>query len=167
MNFKKWSLKKILTEVLFFFVLMFILSNIINYLRQPEKTALDLSQIEVTLLDGSMFKYEEGKPLVVYFWATWCPICKLEASNIESVSQAHNVLSIAVNSGDKEKIKKYIKKYNITLPVINDHDSQWAKRFNVEVFPSIFIYDSQGVLQFIEVGYTTTAGLEARLKWIN
>jgi peroxiredoxin len=72
-------------------------------------------------------------------------------------------LTIAVNSGDNTKVKAYLKERGLNFKVLNDIDGAWAKQFKVEVFPTTFIYDSRGELKFTEVGYTTTAGLLARL----
>ncbi len=58
------------------------------------------------------------------------------------------------------------KEHNLNFKVINDVEGVWAKRFKVEAYPTTFIYDSKGELRFTEVGYTTTAGLLARLKMI-
>ena len=143
-----------------------ILTNIISYMRKPELVQTRLPNIEAVLLDGSQFKVEEGKPLVIHFWATWCRTCKLEASNIERVSKKYEVLTIAVNSGDDKKIKTYLKERGLTFKVLNDSDGKWARQFKVEAFPTTFIYDGQGELRFTEVGYTTTAGLLARLGFL-
>jgi thioredoxin-related protein len=59
-----------------------------------------------------------------------------------------------------------MKKHQLHFKVLNDYDGSWAKRFNVTVFPTTFIYDSSGELRFSEVGYTTTAGLLARMKLV-
>lgn len=145
---------------------VFILTNIISYVRKPELVQTRLPNIEAVLLDGSQFKVEEGKPLVIHFWATWCPTCKLEAPNIETVSKKYEVLTIAVNSGDDKKIKTYLKERGLTFKVLNDSDGKWARQFKVEAFPTTYIYDGQGELRFTEVGYTTTAGLLARLGFL-
>jgi thioredoxin-related protein len=50
--------------------------------------------------------------------------------------------------------------------VLNDRGGVWSKKFKIEVFPTTFIYDAKGTLRFTEVGYMTTAGLLARLEWI-
>jgi len=164
MNPKKWNLKSILIESVKILVLMFILSNILSYIRKPELTSTHLPKIEAQLLDGSYFEIEEGKPLVIHYWATWCPTCKVEAPNIESVSKKYNVLTIAVSSGSDEKVKAYMQAHALTFKVLNDVDGTWAKKFKVEAYPTTFIYDAKGELLFSEVGYTTTAGLLGRLK---
>ena len=160
----KWNIKFILKEILIAIAILFIFTNITSYLRKPEITSTSLPQLEVKLLDGSNYKTKKGKPLVIHFWATWCPTCKLEASNIEAVSKAYDVLTIAVNSGTDAKIQAYMKERDLTFKVVNDAEGTWAKQFHVEAYPTTFIYDANGELKFTEVGYTSTAGLLARLK---
>ena len=160
------KIKSIAKELIKGAILLFILSNLFSYIRKPELASAQLPQIEAELLDRSHFEVEEGKPLVLHFWATWCPTCKLEASNIESVSKKYNVLTIAVNSGSNEKLNAYMQEKELTFNVLNDVDGNWAKQFKVEAYPTTFIYDAKGELRFTEVGYTTTAGLLGRLKLV-
>ena len=102
--------------------ILFIVSNIISYVRSPKLTSKQLPMTEVQLLDNSNYKIKKDKPLVVHFWATWCPTCKLEAANIESISKNHEVITIAVGSGDNEKINAYMKNKGLSFKVINDND---------------------------------------------
>ena len=160
----KWNIKSIIKEIAIGAILLFIFTNIISYIRKPELSSTQLPQLKTELLDGSHYSPKKGKALVVHFWATWCPTCKLEASNIESVSKQYEVLTIAVNSGDNAKIKAYMSQRNLSFRVVNDSDGKWAKQFKVEAYPTTFIYDASGELKFTEVGYTSTAGLLARVK---
>jgi len=166
MSRKKWNIKSIGIELIKILLLVFILSNIMSYIRAPELESTQLPKIEAQLLDGSPFRVKEEKPLLLHFWAVWCRTCKLEAPNIEAVSKKYNVLTIAVNSGSDAKVKAYMQEHNLNFKVINDVEGVWAQRFKVEAYPTTFIYDGNGKLQFTEVGYTTTAGLLARFKWI-
>lgn len=166
MSRRKWNIKTMGIELLKIVLLIFILSNIMSYLRSPELASTQLPKIEAQLLDGSMFKVEEGKPLLLHFWAVWCPTCKLEAPNIEAVSKEYKVLTIAVNSGSDAEVKAYMQEHDLNFKVINDVDGMWAKQFNIEAYPTTFIYDSKSELRFTEVGYTPTVGLFARLKMI-
>ena len=161
-----WNLRSIFKEILIALVLLFVLSNIISYIRKPELSSTQLPHVEAKLLDGTTFIRQEDEPLLLYFWAEWCPTCKLQSSNIEFVSQDYNVLTIAVNSGTDEQLKAYMQEHALNVKVINDKDGTWAKQFKVEVYPTTFIYDGKGELRFTEVGYTSTAGLVARMKWI-
>jgi len=161
---KELNIQSILKEIIISIIILFILSNIISYIRKPELCSTQLPQVELTLLDGTSCSLKNGKSVVIHFWATWCKICALEAQNIETLSKQYEVLTIAVNSGDDAEVQAYMKDRQLTFKVFNDVDSTWAKKFNVEVFPTTFIYDGKGELKFTEVGYTTTAGLLARLK---
>jgi len=168
MNPKNWNIKKILKEIAIALLMIFVVSNVMSYLRKPALESNTLPQIELKLLDGTLFssKAIEGKPMIIHFWATWCPTCKLEAANIQSVSEKYTVLTIAVQSGKDREIDGYMKENGLRFKVLNDVDGIWAKKFKVEAFPTTFIYDSKGELRFTEVGYTTTAGLLARLKMV-
>ena len=162
----KWNIKSTIKEITIILVLLFIMSNIISYIRAPDLGSSQLPQIDAKLVDGSTFSVEKGKPLIIHFWTTSCPACKLEAPNIETVSKEYDVLTIAVNSGSNEEVKTYIQENELSFNVLNDVNGAWTTEFNIEVFPTTFIYDAQGKLRFTEVGYTTTAGLLARLEWI-
>jgi thiol-disulfide isomerase/thioredoxin len=162
----KWKIKSAIKEITIILVLLFIVSNIISYIRQPELGTDRLPQIEAKLVDGSTFSTQKGKPLIIHFWTTSCPACKLEAPNIETVSKKYDELTIAVNSGSDEEVKTYMEESGLGFKVLNDTDGVWSREFKIEVFPTTFIYDAKGKLRFTEVGYTTTAGLLARLEWI-
>ena len=162
----KWNIRSIFKDIVIALVLLFLLSNTISYIRAPELGSNQLPKLEVELLDGSQFSVKKGKPLIVHFWSTSCPACKLEAPNIENISKKYEVLTISVNAESNEKLKAYMQKNELGFKVLNDVHGRWAKQFKVEAYPTTFIYDSQGKLRFTEVGYTTTAGLLARLEWI-
>lgn len=160
----KWNIKSITKELAKGAVVLFIFSNIISYFLKPELAFTQLPPLEVSLLDGSNYSPIEGKPLVLHFWATWCPTCKLEISNIETISHEYEVLTVAVNSGDNAKLKAFMSEKDLSFRVVNDSDGVLAKQFNIEAYPTTFIYDAHGELKFTEVGYTSTVGLIARVK---
>jgi len=160
----KWNLKSLAKEVVVGAVLLLLFSNLISYLRKPELSSRQLPNLQVQLLDASRYSPIVGKPLVLHFWATWCPTCKLEASNIEAISKKYEVLTIAVNSGSNAKIKAYMTQRDLSFRVVNDSDGKWARQFKVEAYPTTFIYDARGELKFTEVGYTSTIGLFTRMR---
>jgi len=163
--FKNFTLKKALIEILKTSLFIFIAVNIMSYIRSPELSSEKLPSIVQTTLEGSTFNTKEykNKPLMIHFWATWCPVCKAEASNIESVSREYNVITIAVKSGKDEEIKKYLQERNLHFQTINDTMGYHANAFQVSVFPTTFIYDKEGNLRFTEVGYTSTFMLKLKL----
>ncbi len=163
----KEKFQSIAKELLIAGVLLFSITTLISYLRTPTLSSNQLPLKTVILLDGSSYTLTKGKPLVLHFWATWCPTCRLESGNIETLSKHYNVLSIAVNSGSDTQLQAYMHEKSLHFNVLNDKDGKWSKQFNIEAFPTTFIYNSHGELSFTEVGYTTTAGLLARLKIVD
>lgn len=165
---EKWTFKSIAKEIISTLVLLFVISMVINYIRKPDVNE-DIYRLELTDIKGQGLKmYEfEKEPLVVHFWATWCPTCKFEASNIEKISENYQVITVAVNSGSNEEISAYMKEHNLEYTVINDKSGALAKKFGIEAYPTTLIYDKKGKLKFTEVGYSTTLGLKARLELSN
>ncbi len=161
---KRWSFKSILREVAITLLMVFVVSFVVNYIRKPDIDSR-LPDIELKSIDNrEVSLLKRGKPLVLHFWATWCPTCKLEASNIQSLKDSGiRVVTVAVKS---KSIEKFLKERGYDYIVIDDYSGELAKRFNVTAFPTTFIYNSNGDLEFSEVGYSTTIGLKARVKLI-
>lgn len=165
----KWNMKKILKEIFIGLLILFVLSNIMSYIRKPDLQSTTFPQTKSQLIDSTYFETSKikGKPLLVHFWAVWCPTCKLEASNIQVLSKKYEVLTIAVKSGSDAALNKYMHDNEFDFKVINDTHGNWAEEFKIEAFPTTFMYDKKGELHFTEVGYTTTAGLLARMGMID
>jgi thiol-disulfide isomerase/thioredoxin len=164
----KWTVKKVIKEIVILLLMLFVISMGMNYLRQPELKE-DLYQWKIVDINNSYIDFEayKGEPLVVHFWATWCPTCKFEAKNIECISHKYNVVSIAVNSGSDDELHAFMQKNKLHYSVVNDNHGELAKKMGIEVYPTTIIYDAEGKIKFSEVGYTTTVGLATRLKLIN
>ena len=113
-------------------------------------------------LDLRQFK---SRPVVVYFWAEWCPICKFQTSTINEIAKNYPVISVATFSENKQATVEYIKDEKIDFSVVFDESNEWAKLYNVTAIPTIFIIDGKGNIRFIEKGYTSDIGLRLRLWW--
>ena len=159
-KFKKYSL-----EIVKFLVILTIFANIVSYYKSSDLNKNQLQLNSITLLDDIEYKLPNNKPILIHFWATWCPVCKVEAPNIQTLSEDYEVITIAVGSGDDDTIKEYLKENSLNFNVINDYDSQLAKKFNITVYPTTLIYDNKKNLLFSEVGYTSTIGLYLRMWW--
>lgn len=163
----KDKIKKYLKEGLIFILMLIIALNAISYYNSLDLNKEKLTIQSFKLLDDSLYIVPNDKPVLIHFWATWCPTCKLEASNIEKISKDYEVITIAVQSGTKEEIEKYLDEHKLSFKVVNDEDGYYSQMFNIKAFPSTFIYDKNKNLKFSEVGYTSTAGLYARMMLIN
>jgi thiol-disulfide isomerase/thioredoxin len=161
----KNKLKHYIKEIAIFFVVMTIFANLLSFYKSSDLNKKPLDIKDLTLVDGSKYQFPHAKPVLIHFWATWCPTCKVEASNIQTLSNYYNVVTIAVKSGTDDEIKEWLKESEYNFNVLNDNSGFISSHFNIAAFPTTFIYDKDKKLVFSEVGYTTTWGLALRMWW--
>lgn len=106
-----------------------------------------------------------GGPVLVDFWATWCPVCTAEEGNIARVARHWRVMSVAIQSGDAAAVAKHLHEREVTLPAVVDADGGIATAWKVRGTPTHFVLDADGNIRFRVVGYATTLGLMLRLWW--
>ncbi|MCT7446036.1 redoxin domain-containing protein [Aliarcobacter skirrowii] len=161
------KIKKYLISFIKYAIFFIVVINLVSYYKSLDlnKNRLEIRSFE--LLDGTNYEIEKDKPLLIHFWATWCPICALEEQNIETISKDYQVITIATQSGSSEEIKEYLEKNNLSFKVVNDNLATLSREFNIKAFPTTFIYDKNQNLKFSEVGYSSTFGLMLRLWWSN
>lgn len=160
------KIKKTFLEVIKYIVILTIVTNAVSYYRSLDLNKEQFSINNFKLLDNTIYTVSKEKPLIVHFWATWCPTCKFESANIDKISNDYEVITIAVQSGTKKEIKDYLDEHKLSFKVVNDKDGFYSNKFNIKAFPTTLIYDKDKNLKFSEVGYTTTAGLYSRMKLI-
>lgn len=75
----------------------------------------DLSALKVETLDGQSQALkdalQQGKPLVVNVWATWCPPCLKEMPTLDALGKqgSYTVIAIATDK-DAQTVKDFLKK---------------------------------------------------------
>ncbi len=124
-------------------------------------------QIQAVLLSGEKVDLSDyrGRPVLVHFWATWCPICQMEQGSIQAINEDWPVLTIAMQSGDADEVSKYLRDEGLDWATIVDESGELSRGFGVTGVPASFVLDGAGQVRFKEVGYTTNWGLRARL-WL-
>lgn len=142
---------------------MTVLANAISLYKSRGLSDSDLSLTSVHLTNNKEYKLSTTKPTLVHIWAIWCPTCKVEASNIQTLSKDYEVLTIAVKSGSNHDINSWLKENKYDFNVINDQNGFISSKFNVSVFPTTLIYNKNKEIVFSDVGYTSTWGLYLRM----
>lgn len=104
-------------------------------------------------------------PVLLYFFADWCPICKVQHGAISSINENYPVIAIAMQSGDIQNVKKYLEKQKLDLFVVNDIDSSVSQSYGVQGVPASFVIDQSGNIKYSTRGYATQLGLLGRL-WL-
>ncbi|WP_242346071.1 TlpA disulfide reductase family protein [Anaeromyxobacter terrae] len=107
-----------------------------------------------------------GKPVLVGFWAPWCPVCKAASRNLSWVSRLAGdrarVVTVAAAYQDLDDVRAYVREQGVDLPVLLGDDTV-VRAFHVDSFPTYYFLDADGRVKRSAAGYTTTLGLLLRL----
>jgi len=108
---------------------------------------------------------ERAEPVLVHFWATWCPVCRMMEGTIDGIANDHRAITVALQSGTPQEIEHFMRKAGLDFPVIADPDGRIASRWGVSGVPATFVVDAAGQIRDATVGLSTGPGLRARL-WL-
>jgi thiol-disulfide isomerase/thioredoxin len=127
--------------------------------KAPPLQSVDLVGKRVSLTEYA------GEPLLLYFWASWCPVCRFEHGVITALAEDYNVLSIALQSGTGSDVSSHMQEHEADYRVINDPDGIIGSQYGIRGVPTMFLLDSQGNIHSALSGYTSGLGLRLRL-WL-
>lgn len=109
-------------------------------------------------------KSYRGKIVLVNFWAIWCVPCRYEFPELEALSNKYrdeDVIILGVTAEtSRKKVSKYIKKMEVTFPILLDKESLLHKAVNLEVMPSTILLDRQGRIFKTYQGFSRSKGLK-------
>jgi len=97
-----------------------------------------------------------GKPIIISFWATWCPPCRKEIPYFNRAREKLKgddivMLFVNINEG-KETIADYIKKVPINLTILRDETAGQLTNWNLTGLPTTFILDPEGRVAYQAMG---------------
>jgi thiol-disulfide isomerase/thioredoxin len=134
-----------------------------------------LPDFQLTDIEGNVITPADfaGKPLLLNFWATWCPPCQEELPLFQDARDAIPELEVfLINTGESlEQAKDYLESSNLTLRSGVNTDAgedtlEVTKRFRVRGMPTTFFVNSDGTIASIYVGQISEATLAERLAEI-
>src|SRR6202140_450543 len=112
-------------------------------LEHPEFTLKDLS--------GKTWTFAElrGKVVLVNFWATWCPPCRKEMPDLETLYGrfgSKGLVVLGISDEEAAKVGPFIRERKISFPVLLDPGRKVNEEFVVKGIPKSFVYDREGKL---------------------
>ena len=118
------------------------------------------------VLDLGQFR---GRPLVLNFWASWCPPCRREMPLLlEFARREREVAFVFVNSGENaETVRAYLERSGLDIPNLAlDESGRLTRRFRVVALPTTLFFDAEGRLRARHLGELSRAALSDYLKKI-
>ena len=140
--------------------------------KESEKLeAKDFVVYDENLKEVKLSDYK-GTPVVLNFWASWCPPCKSEMPSFNEMSKKYSkdevsILMINLTDGQRETMsiaKKYIKDNNYNMKVLFDNEMNAANIYNISAIPRTIFIDKDGYIVKDESGAITKEELESQIK---
>lgn len=140
---------------------------VMDQFRKPTLPAAFLST-PLQTLDGQpvdLAAMSRDRPLLVYVWATWCGVCRFTTPSVAQIAEeGGNVMSVAMRSGDDATLSEWLARKHYMLPTINDAEGKLARRWQVQVTPTLVIIE-RGDVKSVTTGFTSRWGMKLRLWW--
>ncbi len=102
-------------------------------------------------LSGKTWTFSElrGKVVLVNFWATWCPPCRKEMPDLETLYgrfSSKGLVVLGISDEEAAKVEPFIRERKVSFPVLLDPGRKVNEMFVVEGIPKSFVYDREGKL---------------------
>jgi len=115
-----------------------------------------------------------GRPMVLNFWATWCPACTDMMPDLEAAYQTHgdDVQFLAINligsreAETRERVLEYIESNGFTFPVYFDNEDVVSRTFAVQGIPLTVFVNAQGEVVFQQTGSLPEIVLDMNIRRI-
>ncbi|PAV29609.1 alkyl hydroperoxide reductase [Virgibacillus profundi] len=110
---------------------------------------------ELETLEGEPVRLSDyrGSRVMLNFWATWCPPCRAEIPDMQKLYDNKDVTILAVNMAEsQDTVTKFVKEFEMTFPVPMDVESEVMETYQVQAYPTSYMIDSNGRIQFIRLG---------------
>ena len=130
----------------------------------PSGPAPQLLARQVNGMPVDLDALSRNQPVVVYFWASWCTVCKWVSPAVSDLSENYPVISVALASGDDERVRRYLQAKSLNFATVNDEAGTISRDWAVSVTPSLFVV-KDGKIRAVTTGYTSKVGLLLRLWW--
>ena len=124
-------------------------------------------EFSIPLLGGGEFRSADhrGSPMIINFWASWCPPCRQESPGFERVWQKYQDQGIQIVGVDiqdtEEDALGYVREFGLSFPNGRDTDGKITVEYGVIGLPVTFFISADGVVEGRWVGALPEDRLES------
>ncbi len=116
---------------------------------------------ELSDFEGQMVRLSGllGKPVLLNFWATWCPPCRKEMPDLERFHEQYGdkIVVLGINWNDEEQAAaEFLKSYGVTYQNMIDRDGKVFVSYRLTAIPTSFWIDEAGVIRGYWLGPMST-----------
>ncbi|HET6894744.1 MAG TPA: TlpA disulfide reductase family protein [Candidatus Baltobacteraceae bacterium] len=108
-----------------------------------------------------------GKPVVINFWASWCPPCTDELPYFARLAQTYGdrVTIVTVDWNEQPGVAEaYLREHGIALPVTMDQQSKIYRAYSLSEVPDTIVLDADGNVMYVSVGGLSWRELDAAVQ---
>jgi peroxiredoxin len=132
----------------------------------PQAMAPDFELLGV---DGAVHQLSQwrGQPVLLNFWATWCPPCRAELPALQAASERYagriTIIGIAVGE-TAEQVAPFVAQYGLTYPLLLDLDNNVTEaRYAIRGLPTTLFVAADGIVSARHIGPLTEADIDRYL----
>ncbi len=130
-------------------------------------------EFQLQNLDGQTVSLSSlrGSPVMLNFWATWCPPCREEMPYMQQIHEewsGRGLVLLAIDVGESPaQVESFMQSHNLSLPVLLDTKKNVAQKYNISGIPTTFFIDKDGVIQEKIIGaFPNKGAIEKHLSKI-
>lgn len=118
-------------------------SNRIGELKFTQAPDFSLPSLDQTQGTVSLADYSKEGPVLLVFWATWCPTCREEIPHLNRLHEKNKNGSLKILSVNVEEkaghVRQFIVNHPVQYPVLLDLEGEVAERYGLTGLPAVLV----------------------------
>lgn len=91
----------------------------------------------------------QGHPVLLHFWATWCPSCLEELNSLNRLRALFSedqlvILGVSLDEGGWEQLSSFFERIPVHFQVLLDLEGVSATAYGVHILPTSYLIDARG-----------------------